>query len=311
MYLSVVFVLLHSAAAASLASEHSLHSSKGLIRRAIPAQGMASVDEVHAATMALAMDEKLKLWWALTKDLDSGGGFPGKSSGSPWKVHEGPNASPLRVGVDLFTTHAAKDLLATGLTGQVCGETGDGHYLKGFFSKMCKSILVMDKFDGRADVKLDLNLPPAMAPQEVKTAQGTFNLVLSHQVFEHLLHPTTAIANLNAMLSQQGQLIFSTPFANKDHPSPVDYFRYTVHNIHDLLKCAGFEVHTLRGFGDRLASIANLAGITADQLPDSSRVAFCDGLKTKDCSDTYYTAVAAVAFKTKDVTIEEIRECYG
>lgn len=244
----------------------------------------------------------------LTQELHHGGGFGDNTRTHNYGHDKAP--SVLRAAIDKFTIQVGAELQAQQISGQTCGETGDGHFLK-MLGAMCKSALIVDKYDKRADVPMDLNLAPESAPEAVKKAQGSLDIVVSHQVFEHLIHPTIGIANLNALLRVQGRLIFSTPFVVPDHQCPKDYFRYTVRSIHQLLQCAGFEVHTLNGFGSRLSDIAFIAGIAADSLEQSDQLEVCDGLATDDCSNKYYTSVAAVGIKTKDVNVDEIRTCFG
>jgi len=300
-YVAFLFVLLINSAFG--AQQHQAVNAPVMMRSLTPSSDKGTLTNAHVEELAL--DEKRKLWWTLTQEINKANGF------SPFRIYEGPNASPVRVSVDKWTSQVAADLHASGISGQVCGETGDGHYLKGWFREICQSFLVMDKYDPKASVQLDLNLPPAMAPETVRAARGSVDLVVCHQVFEHLLHPTIGIANLNALLRPQGRLIFSTPFVTQDHQVPGDYFRYTVRSVHQLLQCAGFDVRTLRGFGNRVAAIAYLAGVTGDRMQESDLNEFCDGLTTQDCSDKYYTSVAAVGIKTKDVTMEEIHACFG
>jgi hypothetical protein len=68
--------------------------------------------------------------------------------------------------------------------GKQCAETGDGHYLNRYHSD-CVVKLSLDKFDPKAQLALDLNELPQRAG---KAAQyyGTLDLVVCHDVFEHL-----------------------------------------------------------------------------------------------------------------------------
>lgn len=274
-------------------------ADQAIMRRSAPAVD-AKVAAIDAEIQGLALDQKAKLWWRVAQEIDKEGGFV-----------QFPSESSERKSLNRWTGVLAADLEAKSLSGQVCGETGDGHFLKGYFATICKSSLVLDKFDPAAQVKLDLSLPPAMAPDEVKKTYGTTDLLVSHQVFEHLLHPTIGIANLNAILKTQGRLIFSTPFIVQDHQSPKDYFRYTVRGIHLLLQCAGFDVRTLRGFGNRVTNIAYISGIESKNMQNADLDEFCDGFITDDCANKYYSWVGAVAIKTKDVTVAEVRDCFG
>merc|ERR1719191_1036824 len=122
----------------------------------------------------------------------------------------------------------------------------------------------MDFYDEMAQVKLNLDVPPSSASPDVKQSHGTMDVVVSHQVFAHLTHPSIGMANLNAMLKNHGLLVFSTPFVVPDHSAPKDYFRYTVQNVRRLLNCGGFDVEQLYGYGNEMLSMAYLANVSSD-----------------------------------------------
>lgn len=263
---------------------------------------------MHAAVQELGpaphMEQRPEaaLWVRLTRALQSAGRFP-----------IGSGETSARRAMNLWSAGIAADLAAVGVSGRQCAETGDGHFLRRYFGGVCAATLSLDKFDPAADVRMDLNLPPAMAPASVQAAKGTVDLLVSNQVFEHLQHPTIAMADLNAMLRTGGQLVFSVPFLIQDHSSSetMDYFRYTVRNVHALLKCGGFEVRSLKGLGGRLGVVSYLAGVPAEDIPEADIAEVCDGLATDFCSNRFYTVVAAVGAKKRDVPSDEIRACFG
>jgi SAM-dependent methyltransferase len=56
---------------------------------------------------------------------------------------------------------------------------------------------------------------------------GTFDLVLSNQVLEHVSNPSTVVAELKRMVSWRGYLLLSCPFVWEIHNFPADYWRFT------------------------------------------------------------------------------------
>jgi len=155
---------------------------------------------------------------------------------------------------------------------------------------------------------MDLNLAPDQAPQEIKAAFGSMDVVVSHQVFEHLKAPTSGIANLNSLLKQGGFLVFTTPFIVQDHRCPNDYFRYTTQAVDELLKCAGFQVLEVKGLGSLLENLAYMAGIEASQIDTADLNLECSGA---DCANKQYSAVAALSKKTSNVQLDDIKKCWG
>jgi len=259
---------------------------------------LATALEVVAASSDVAA--KKKLWWNLTQELAQTHGFPIGKHGA---------TSSLRRSLDLWDQQIASRHVAVGSASLQCAETGDGHFLRNHFKEICKTSLVVDKFDQRADVKLDLSLRPNLAPQSIKDVHKTIDLLVSHQVFEHLQRPSVGMANLNALLRIGGKLVFSTPFIVQDHQGPTDFFRYTVKSIHTLLTCAGFTIEKLHGLGDRLEDLAYIAEVPSDMLAARDLVTVCDGME--GCNNKYYAGVASISHKVADVTLEEIRECWG
>lgn len=251
--------------------------------------------------------EKKKLWWAMTLELEKAGVFNANQ-----KVRK---KSALRCGLDYYHQQAGLALGKEGRSFSRCGETGDGHFLQKIRS-VCKKRLSVDLFDPAADIRLDLTMPPANAPQRVKNSFGSMDVMVSHQVFEHLNHPTIGMINLNTLLRLDGRLFFSTPFIAPDHQSPrgegnQDHFRYTVRSVHRLLECGGFEVTTLLGIGSRLLSVFYLAGVGCSQTPKPEFQKACDGLTTNFCANEYYTHVFAVGRKIKNVNLEDMYGCFG
>jgi len=86
----------------------------------------------------------------------------------------------------------------------------------------------------------------------------SYDVVFCEQVLEHVRDPWTAVRTLRALCSPGGQLVVSTPFLIRIHPSPDDFWRFTPHGLAVLLESAGFEVPEVRSWGNRSAVIRNL-----------------------------------------------------
>lgn len=87
-----------------------------------------------------------------------------------------------------------------------------------------------------------------------------FDLIIADQVFEHLLWPGRACANVFAMLRPGGHFLIMTPFLVRIHEVPVDCTRWTETGIRYFLAEAGFELDGIRSgaWGNRAALKANL-----------------------------------------------------
>mmetsp|Transcript_67437 Transcript_67437/g.124214 ORF Transcript_67437/g.124214 Transcript_67437/m.124214 type:complete len:315 (+) Transcript_67437:64-1008(+) len=274
------------------------------------AQEAASMVSKYLGDLNLV--DKRSLWWHLTQDIQLNNGWPILGDKPMW-----PEGTGTRALIEEWNQHAGTEITKTHHTQTSdrtlrCAETGDGHFLRDGFADVCGETLVVDLFDSAADVQMDLNQPPPEAPERVKEAMNTMDIVVSHQVFEHLQRPSVGIANLNALLKVGGTLVLSTPFVTPDHQGPGDDFlRWTVRGLHNFAKCAGFDVQVLRGLGDRFEEIAYLAGVRADMMGSSHMGVGCDGLASDDCKDLFFAAVAVLGTKRESKTVQEIHECFG
>jgi SAM-dependent methyltransferase len=68
---------------------------------------------------------------------------------------------------------------------------------------------------------------------------GSFDIVYSNNVFEHLARPWVAAEVLLALLRPGGLCVTIVPFSQRYHESPGDYFRYTHTGISKLFETAG------------------------------------------------------------------------
>jgi SAM-dependent methyltransferase len=85
-----------------------------------------------------------------------------------------------------------------------------------------------------------------------------FDLVIAEQVFEHVLRPDRAAANVHQMLRPGGIFVVSTPFLLKVHGYPADLYRWTEHGMRQLLEVAGFTNVATASWGNRKCLFADM-----------------------------------------------------
>jgi SAM-dependent methyltransferase len=69
---------------------------------------------------------------------------------------------------------------------------------------------------------------------------GIFNLVFHTEVLEHVYHLGPFLSECHRVLATDGQMLFTVPFAARNHYIPDDYWRLTPTSIMRLLQEAGF-----------------------------------------------------------------------
>lgn len=75
---------------------------------------------------------------------------------------------------------------------------------------------------------------------------GSFDSVLSSEVFEHIFNLESIVKELCRVLKPGGGLIVTVPFVWNEHEVPYDFGRYTSFGITDLLERNGLKVVELR-----------------------------------------------------------------
>ena len=75
----------------------------------------------------------------------------------------------------------------------------------------------------------------------IQVADGSFDLVTSFQVLEHLQQPWVACEEWGRVLKNGGRLILTTNFFYPIHGSPNDFFRFSSFGLVSLLNSLGFE----------------------------------------------------------------------
>jgi SAM-dependent methyltransferase len=71
---------------------------------------------------------------------------------------------------------------------------------------------------------------------------GSFDLIVAEQVFEHLLWPYRAAQHVYEMLRPAGYFLVTTPFLLRVHEVPIDCSRWTETGMKYLLAEAGFPL---------------------------------------------------------------------
>jgi SAM-dependent methyltransferase len=71
---------------------------------------------------------------------------------------------------------------------------------------------------------------------------GSFDVVFSTEVFEHVFNLQEMLAELHRVLKPGGLMLFTCPFAICEHEQPVDFARHTSFGIRHLMISHGFEV---------------------------------------------------------------------
>ncbi len=87
-----------------------------------------------------------------------------------------------------------------------------------------------------------------------------FDLVISEQVFEHLLRPYSAAKNVHTMLNPGGSFLITTPFLLKVHLYPEDCSRWTETGMKYFLAEAGFDENQVQAgsWGNIECVVSNL-----------------------------------------------------
>ena len=87
-----------------------------------------------------------------------------------------------------------------------------------------------------------------------------FDLIISEQVFEHLLRPYQAGRNVYAMLNPGGYFMVSVPFMVPIHNHPTDCTRWTEVGLKYFLAECGFPLEGIRtgSWGNRRCVKRNL-----------------------------------------------------
>ena len=79
----------------------------------------------------------------------------------------------------------------------------------------------------------------------IAAPDGTFDLILSTQVLEHVAEPGRYLRECHRLLRPGGRLILTTHGLYAEHDCPDDFFRWTSHGLERVLLAAEFHVEAL------------------------------------------------------------------
>ncbi len=109
----------------------------------------------------------------------------------------------------------------------------------------------------------------------VAADDGTFDVVLSTQVLEHVPDPDAYLAEAHRLLEPTGRLVLSTHGIYWYHPSPKDLWRWTGPGLRQQVERCGFRVLGIRPVVSAPAAALTMIGqYAAVAVPRSLRPAW-------------------------------------
>jgi SAM-dependent methyltransferase len=82
-----------------------------------------------------------------------------------------------------------------------------------------------------------------------------FDGVFSSEVFEHIFNLEEILPEISRVMKPGAQLLITCPFVWPEHEVPVDFARYTVFSLQELLRRAGLAVIRIDKSGDFTSAI--------------------------------------------------------
>jgi hypothetical protein len=121
--------------------------------------------------------------------------------------------------------------------------------------------------------ELDFILP---SDSSVPTPDGSFDMVLSTQVLEHVPEPAHYLAESFRVLKPGGTLVLTTHGLFQDHGCPYDFQRWTADGLRLLLERTGFRIKGAKKLtcGPRALCLFINQGISQLRAPKSSLFGF-------------------------------------
>jgi len=102
----------------------------------------------------------------------------------------------------------------------------------------------------------------------VPVQNESFDCVLSSQVLEHVIEPTSYLRESGRILKAKGHLILTTHGMWPYHPDPVDYWRWTIEGLEFELRRAGFEPISVQSvLGPESCALQLWQDATFERLP--------------------------------------------
>lgn len=108
--------------------------------------------------------------------------------------------------------------------------------------------------------------------EQLPFAGGTFGLVLSQEVVEHVADPFGGVQEMSRVLARNGVLYLQVPFIIGYHPEPDDYWRFTRAGVQRLIEQAGLDCERVEpafgaGTGTHRIVVEFAAGLVARVVP--------------------------------------------
>jgi SAM-dependent methyltransferase len=112
----------------------------------------------------------------------------------------------------------------------------------------------------------------------VKETDGTFDLVLSTQVIEHIENPKLYFKECFRLLKSKGYLYVTTHGTYPDHGCPYDFYRWTSDGLTRDLVSAGFEIRRAEQHTTGPRALFFHCDCQCNNLRSSRRTIFAFGL---------------------------------
>jgi len=102
-----------------------------------------------------------------------------------------------------------------------------------------------ERADFAGTPNVDHVIPSDGSACRLDVADGTYDMVISSQVLEHVTDPTSYLKEALRLLRPGGRLLLTTHGTYEDHGCPYDYRRWTDSGLRCDLEQAGFEVEQM------------------------------------------------------------------
>jgi len=97
---------------------------------------------------------------------------------------------------------------------------------------------------------------------------NSYDVIISTQVYEHLVDPMLATRTMVRLLKPGGILIATGPHLCPFHRAPDDFFRYTHHGIASIMSRSGLTPVVERQFGNVMMLVNVFEGVPVAEVSD-------------------------------------------
>jgi len=94
----------------------------------------------------------------------------------------------------------------------------------------------------RMDIVKGPNVDVVGRAENIPFPDGSFDSIISTQVFEHIENPEQATREAKRVLKSGGNILITVPQWNELHEEPHDYWRYTRYGLQSLFERHGFKL---------------------------------------------------------------------